>query len=193
MRNKYDYKEYAILIDDMQTNLQDYQGYIQFSNRPIDREKDIFDNGKKVEAYDDGKNGFIYEAHFYKDGRSITIRQINDAWHVDQEKNIDMNEIQTYHGIDGLKVNMAQIWHVEKDELCDFMEVKKLNKVVFAGFGNLQPTITVQKKKEPNSIHERRTYENLSEEQRKKLLTHFLGIFKTPYVNSILETQGCES
>jgi len=111
-------------------SLDGYEGYVQFSHRPIDMTKDIFmQNSPKVED----ESGFIYEAHFSNGTESIAIRQINDSWLVSQT-NIENIELETYYGIDKLKVNMAQVWEVQSDELCEGMEVKKLSKVVFAGF-----------------------------------------------------------
>jgi hypothetical protein len=53
-------------------DLDGYQGYVQFSYRPIDKDKDIFiDKNPKVE----NEAGFVYEAHFYNGKNSITIKQ----------------------------------------------------------------------------------------------------------------------
>ena len=110
--------------------LSGYEGYVQFSHRAIDIEKDVFiDKEPKVEDED----GFIYEAHFTNGNDSIMIRQQNDAWVV-STTTIKDAELETFHAIAGLKVNMAQIWEAKEDELCEGMEVLKLQKVVFAGF-----------------------------------------------------------
>ena len=110
--------------------LSGYEGYVQFSHRAIDIEKDVFiDKEPKVEDED----GFIYEAHFTNGNDSIMIRQQNDAWVV-STTTIKDAELVTFHAITGLKVNMAQIWEAKEDELCEGMEVLKLQKVVFAGF-----------------------------------------------------------
>ena len=107
-----------------------YEGYVQFSHRAIDIDKDVFiDKEPKVED----EVGFIYEAHFSNGNVSIMIRQQNDAWVV-STTNIEDAEFETFHAIAGLKVKMAQIWEAKKDELCEGMEVMKLQKVVFAGF-----------------------------------------------------------
>lgn len=110
----------------------DYEGYVQFSHRAIDKEKDIFTNGKKVSISDE--SGFVYEAHFFNGTNSVTIKQINDDWRIDESKNIPQTDIQTYETKYGLRVKMAQIWEDEPDQLCEEMDVKKLKKVVFAGF-----------------------------------------------------------
>jgi len=122
--------EIVQLIND---KLQNFEGYVQFSHRPIDKNRDIF-IGKNPKVEDE--KGFIYEAHFYNGSESISIRQVNDGWLVDEHKNTSLNDTQIYMGIDGLKIKMAQIWKAESDELCEGMEVMKLKKVVFAGFEN---------------------------------------------------------
>jgi len=114
-------------------SLKAYQGYVQFSHRPIDKTKDIFiDRNPQVEDED----GFIYEAHFYNGKNSITIKQINKCWLVDEIKDTPLDDTQSYTAIHNLKVRMAQIWEATPDELCEGMKVKKLQKVVFAGFEN---------------------------------------------------------
>ena len=112
-------------------NYRDYEGYVQFSHRPIDIKKDVFRNGKKVEINDE--SGFIYEAHFCNGAQSIAIKQINDSWLISTTK-INDKDTQTYQAINQLKVKMAQIWEEENDPLCENMPALKLNKVVFAGF-----------------------------------------------------------
>ena len=117
--------------------LKGFRGYVQFSHRPIDKDKDIFiDKDPDIKE----ESGFIYEAYFSNGETSVTIRQVNDDWLVDDEVDIsDIKEedIQTYltkiEGFD-YRVKMAQIWEDEADELCEGMAVKKLKKVVFAGF-----------------------------------------------------------
>ena len=131
MKNKKEVIDYI-------NELQGYQGYVQFSHRPIDKSKDIFlDNNPKIED----EEGFIYEAHFCNGKESISIRQINNSWLVSKTdiSNIDKNDMQEFiTDIEkfNYKVKMAQIWEEVKDELCENMEVKKLTKVVFAGFIN---------------------------------------------------------
>jgi len=113
-------------------NLQGYVGYVQFSHREIEA-KDIFaDTNPKVED----EAGFVYEAHFCNAKQSISIKQINDGWLISKTdiSKIDDKDTQTYFAVNNLKVKMAQIWQEQEDELCENMEVKKLTKVVFAGF-----------------------------------------------------------
>ena len=111
--------------------LDTYQGYIQMSDKPIE---DIFKDFGKIEFKP--TSGFIYEAHFYSksENKSISIKQINESWYVDESENVPLTDTQTYIAIDNLKVKMAQIWEEKEDKLCEDMKVKKLKKVVFVGF-----------------------------------------------------------
>ena len=118
--------------------LKGYEGYLQFSHRPIEREKDIFLTEKTIQV-DENENGFIYEAHFCNETESIQIRQVNDSWLVSitEISNVDEKDTQEYiSDIENFpyKVKMAQIWEDKEDPLCEGMQVKKLTKVVFAGF-----------------------------------------------------------
>ena len=127
------------IIDYINENLQNYQGYVQFSHRKIEKKKDIFPDG---DVHVEDEAGFIYEAHFYNMDKkeSIQIRQINDSWIVStttlDEKEFDITEEEFITDIQEFpyKVKMAQLWKAEPDELCEGMMVKKLKKVVFAGF-----------------------------------------------------------
>jgi CRISPR type III-associated protein (TIGR04423 family) len=117
-------------------NLQNYQGYVQFSDEKI-RECDIFKKFQDIKLTP--TDGFIYEAHFCNDKESVSIKQINNSWLVSKTdiSNIsssDMQEFITDIEKFNYKVKMAQIWEEVEDELCENMKVKKLKKVVFAGF-----------------------------------------------------------
>ena len=123
-------------VIDYINKLQGYQGYVQFSHRAIDSKKDIF-NDETVQVEDE--SGFIYEAHFCNDKQSISIRQINDSWLISITDITGLNDTQEYLtdiSDFNYKVQMAQIWIAEDDPLCKNMKVKKLKKVVFAGFIN---------------------------------------------------------
>jgi len=109
--------------------LKEYEGYVQFSHRAIDLDRDLFPRDNDIAD----EKGFVYEAHFYKDNQSIMIRQINDGWIVSQTDTTDA-AFEVFHGIADLKIRMAQIWEPEPDALCEGMSVMKLKKVVFAGF-----------------------------------------------------------
>jgi CRISPR type III-associated protein (TIGR04423 family) len=111
-------------------SLKGYQGYVQFSDRPIEH---IYTTATDVQI--DPQNGFVYEAHFYNGTESIAIKQVNESWLVSRTdiSNVPDTDIVTYFS-SSAKVKMAQIWEPEADELCDGIQVKKLKKVLFAGF-----------------------------------------------------------
>lgn len=121
-------------IIDYINKLENYRGYVQFSHRAIDKEKDIFvDKSPQVK----NESGFIYEAHFCNGKDSVSIKQVNDSWLIDKTKDVSMSDTQTY--ISDIqefnyKIKMAQVWEEKIDDLCETMPVKKLKKVVFAGF-----------------------------------------------------------
>jgi len=118
--------------------LAGFEGYVQFSHRPIDKDKDIFYDGKVPQV--ENEEGFIYEAHFANDEQSIAIKQINDTWIIAltdlKETDMTDEDIQSYvSDIENFRrIKMAQIWVEEADSLCEGMSVKSLKKVVFAGF-----------------------------------------------------------
>ena len=139
MKTKYSYDNKANLIADINNHLKSYEGFIQFSHRPINKEIDIFYDGKEIQIEDE--KGFIYEAHFYNGKKSISIRQINEHWLVSttdiSKSKVDEKDIEKYiSDIEGFdyKIKMAQIWKETNDDLCCNMEVMKLQKVVFVGF-----------------------------------------------------------
>ena len=118
-------------IIDYINGLSGYEGYVQFSHRPIDIERDVFiGSNPKVEE----EEGFVLEAHFFNKTDSVTVRQINSEWRVDEHKSVPFDDVKTYHAIDDLKIKMAQVWTAETDENCDNKSVMKLQKVVFVGF-----------------------------------------------------------
>ncbi|MCD8213425.1 MAG: TIGR04423 family type III CRISPR-associated protein [Campylobacter sp.] len=126
------------------SQLKGYEGYIQFMGKKID-ENDVF-AGENIDIND--KSGYIYEAHFFNktEKKSISIRQINDAWFVDETQLSDLSKdtCEFYcKPINGKhKIKMAQIWQTEKmnigkvqdDKPCESLDVLKLKKIVFAGF-----------------------------------------------------------
>ena len=120
-------------------SLKNYEGYIQFSDTKI-RDCDIFKKEDNISQKLQLTNGFIYEAHFYNGQESIMIRQINNSWIVSKTDilNISQNDIKSYISniTDLPKIKMAQIWEEEADKFCNGMMVKKLKRVVFAGFEN---------------------------------------------------------
>ena len=114
--------------------LKGYEGYVQFSNSKI-RIGDIFKGYQDIELEE--SEGFVYEAHFFNGSDSISIKQLNGDFYVDEERTIDMSEENTnvYQSKVG-EVQMVQLWESKPDPLCEGMYVKKCKKVVFAGFVN---------------------------------------------------------
>lgn len=139
-------------------NLKDYEGYIQLMGKKIDKEQ-LFLAGERTPGL--GNDDLIYEAHFFNADlkNSISIRQINDSWFVDETdlKSIDLDplknpDVKEFHSkfkpefsakFKDVKIKMVQIWEDEKDEFCEVpqgngtlegLPVLKLQKIVFAGF-----------------------------------------------------------
>ena len=130
-------------------DLKDYEGYIQLMGKKIDKEQ-LFLAGDRTPSL--GKDDLIYAAHFFSANskKSVSIRQINDGWLVDEtalgdinldpEKNPDVKEFHSKSKPDfsdkfkDVKIKMVQIWKEENDELCKNLPVLKLQKTVFAGF-----------------------------------------------------------
>ena len=123
-------KETKTKIVEYINSLKGYEGYVQFSDRPIE---DIWTQRSDITI--DAKDGFVYEAHFCNGVESIGIRQVNATWLVSKTdiSNVPSEDTEIYFA-HGKNVKMAQIWKNEKDEFCEGMLVKKLTKVVFAGF-----------------------------------------------------------
>jgi len=111
-------------------SLKGYEGYVQFSNRPIE---DIWTQKSDISV--DAKGGFVYEAHFSNGVESISIKQVNDTWFVSQTdiSNINKEELDVVHALTQ-NIKIAQIWEEKDDEFCEGMKVKKLQKVTFVGF-----------------------------------------------------------
>ena len=131
MNNKvFDNKD--AVVDYINNNFEGYAGYVQFSNGII---KDIFEAGEKINV--SSEFGFVFEAHFSNGTESVSIRQINNEWYVSKTDISKIEnkktDIQKYVSI-GKIVEMAQIWETVPDERCAQFNVKKLKKVVFAGF-----------------------------------------------------------
>ena len=112
--------------------LNDYNGYVQFSHRRLNKDTDIFID-RDININDE--TGFVFEAHFYNSQKSISIKQFNDAWNVIEQdiSDISKSDIVEYKAISSYMVSMAQVWEVEKDDLCLGMEVNKIKNVVFVG------------------------------------------------------------
>jgi len=142
MKNKYlndKYNDNEILIEDIK-KLQNYEGYIQFSDTKI-RACDLFQQGDKISTKIEPTEGFVYEAHFYNETTktSIGIKQVNESWLVSEtvltNEKYDVSYEEYISDIENFpKIIMAQIWEEVPDHLCEDMVVKKLQKVLFAGF-----------------------------------------------------------
>ena len=133
MKNRYLYEDKEKLIEDIK-KLQNYEGYIQFSDTKI-RACDIFQKDDGIATKIDPTKGFVYEAHFSNGEESISIKQVNATWLVcvTDISNITEEDTEIFHALEQ-NVKMAQIWEAKEDELCEGMKVKKLQKVVFVGF-----------------------------------------------------------
>ena len=123
-------KKNKLEIETYINSLKGYEGYIQFSDRPIE---DIWTQKSDIKV--DAKEGFVYEAHFCNGSESITVKQINDGWVVSTTdiSNMTDQDTQIYHAFKQ-NVKMAQIWEEVADKFCEGMKVKKIKKVVFVGF-----------------------------------------------------------
>ena len=141
-------------------DLKDYEGYIQLMGKKIDKEQ-LFLAGERTPSLGKGKDDLMYEAHFFDADlkNSVSIRQINDSWFVDETdlKGMDLDPLKNpyvkefrskfkpefFAKFKDVKIKMVQIWKDEKDEFCEVLQedgtleglpVSKLQKIVFAGF-----------------------------------------------------------
>ena len=130
-------------------DLKDYEGYIQLMGKKIDKEQ-LFLASERTPSL--GKDDLIYEAHFFSANskKSVSIRQINDGWLVDEtvlrdinldpEKNLNVQEFYSKFKPEfstkfkDVKIKMVQIWDKQEDKYCENLKVSRLQKIVFAGF-----------------------------------------------------------
>lgn len=133
------------VIEYINSNLQNYDGFVQFSNRKFDTSKDLFiDRSLKISD----ESGFISEAYFYNEATkiSISIKMLDGKWLV-CETNLDGvldDDIEIYASNilgSSLYIKMAQIYKFEgefaKDmqgNILDEFSSPILDRVVFAGF-----------------------------------------------------------
>lgn len=135
------------VIEYINSNLQNYDGFVQFSNRKFDTSKDLFiDSSLKISD----ESGFISEAYFYNEATKtgISIKMLDGKWLVCQT-NLDAvldDDIEIYasniSNLDSLLyIKMAQIYKFEggfaKDmqgNILDEFKTPILDRVVFAGF-----------------------------------------------------------
>ncbi len=121
-----------------ETLQEEYEGYIQMSDSPIEH---IFRSASKLPSWSDLHNGinYILEMALFepKSKKSILVRQTNDKWVV-IEKVLTEDEINTtdsfYTLKDKLKAKIAQIWQEEKDEFCLGLKTLSPKTLLFAGF-----------------------------------------------------------
>ena len=131
------------VIEYINSNLQNYDGFVQFSNRKFDTSKDLFID-KSLKISDEG--GFISEAYFYNEATktSVSIKMLDGKWLICQT-NLDAvldDDIEIYESnISNLYIKMAQIYKFEggfaKDmqgNILDEFKTPILDRVVFAGF-----------------------------------------------------------
>ncbi|MCZ6135444.1 TIGR04423 family type III CRISPR-associated protein [Campylobacter ureolyticus] len=133
------------VIEYINSNLQNYDGFVQFSNRKFDTSKDLFiDRSLKISD----ESGFISEGYFYNEATktSVCIKMLDGKWLV-CETNLDAvldDDIEIYASNisdSSLYVKMAQIYKFEggfaKDmqgNILDEFSSPILDRVVFAGF-----------------------------------------------------------
>lgn len=133
------------VIEYINSNLQNCDGFVQFSNRKFDTSKDLFiDKSLKISD----ESGFISEGYFYNDATkiSVSIKMLDGKWLV-CETNLDGvldDDIEIYASNisdSSLYIKMAQIYKFEggfaKDmqgNVLDEFKTPILDRVVFAGF-----------------------------------------------------------
>ncbi|MBE3606711.1 TIGR04423 family type III CRISPR-associated protein [Campylobacter sp. RM13119] len=120
-------------VIDKINSLKGYDGYVQLMGEKICKNHVFIDKDVVLST-----DSLIYEAHFYSksENKSICVRQINDAWLVDETdlSDVDSGDICEFYSKFGTKVKMAQIWEAKNDKYCENVPVLKLKKVAFAGF-----------------------------------------------------------
>jgi hypothetical protein len=133
------------VIEYINSNLQNCDGFVQFSNRKFDTSKDLFiDKSLKISD----ESGFISEGYFYNEATkiSVSIKMLDGKWLV-CETNLDGvldDDIEIYASNisdSSLYIKMAQIYKFEggfaKDmqgNVLDEFKTPILDRVVFAGF-----------------------------------------------------------
>lgn len=133
------------VIEYINSNLQNYDGFVQFSNRKFDTSKDLFiDKSLKISD----ESGFISEAYFYNEATKtgVSIKMLDGKWLVCQT-NLDGvldDDIEIYASNilgSSLYIKMAKIYKFEggfaKDmqgNILDEFKTPILDRVVFAGF-----------------------------------------------------------
>lgn len=128
-------------LKDFYENLNgEFEGYIQMSNEKLDK---ILSSKQILPSWEDlykNKN-FIFEACFFDGDRSITIRQINNAFVVIDGKLSNYEnkteEIFIAKSLENnvkFKAKITQIWEEKEDENCENLQVLKPTLLLFSGF-----------------------------------------------------------
>ncbi len=117
-----------------------FEGYIQMSDKKLDK---IYTSKETLPSWEDlhkNKN-FIFEACFFDGDRSITIRQINNAFVVIDGKLSNYEnkteEIFIAKSLENnvkCKAKITQIWEEKEDENCENLQVLKPTLLLFSGF-----------------------------------------------------------
>jgi CRISPR type III-associated protein (TIGR04423 family) len=118
----------------------EFEGYIQMSDEKLDK---ILSSKQTLPSWEDlhkNKN-FIFEACFFDGDRSLTIRQINNAFVVIDEKLSNYEnkteEIFIAKSLENnmkLKAKITQIWEEKEDKNCENLQVLKATLLLFSGF-----------------------------------------------------------
>lgn len=126
----------------MKIEKSNYQGYTWYSNEKAPR---VYNCDKEIELeLEDGENPFVVEGFLCDGAKSISIKFVDGRYII---KTYDLNalsqdkelydERELYFADNkNLKKVLAfrHYWRVEKDDLCDGMEVLQPAEVVFMGF-----------------------------------------------------------
>ena len=118
----------------------EFEGYIQMSDEKLDK---ILSSKQTLPSWEDlhkNKN-FIFEACFFDGDRSLTIRQMNNAFVVIDEKLSNYEnkteEIFIAKSLENnmnLKAKITQIWEEKEDKNCENLQVLKATLLLFSGF-----------------------------------------------------------
>ena len=118
----------------------EFEGYIQMSNEKLNK---VFTSKQKLPSWDSLHNGknFIFEACFFDGDRCLTIRQMNNAFVVIDEKLSNYEnkteEIFIAKSLENnmkLKAKITQIWEEKEDKNCENLQVLKATLLLFSGF-----------------------------------------------------------
>ena len=112
------------------------QGFIQMSDTKLSHIYTDFTSLEKWESLHQ-KNNFIVEASFFDGDRSITIRNINAEYLLTDHLLSEFSQTSksTYLSkVPAFNVLMTQVWELQKDPLCNDLEVLTPTLQLFSGF-----------------------------------------------------------